>query len=56
MVVFDGDSNEAPMYALHPDGALGEGLLPISVGVVETGGMLSNGVGSVVGMSQGVET
>lgn len=31
MVVFDGDAMEAPMYAFHPDGALGEGLLPLSV-------------------------
>jgi ubiquitin-like 1-activating enzyme E1 A len=31
LVVFDGDSMEAPMYALHPEGALGEGLLPLSV-------------------------
>ncbi|PQE10374.1 ubiquitin-like 1-activating enzyme E1 A protein [Rutstroemia sp. NJR-2017a WRK4] len=27
MVLFDGESMEAPMYALHPEGALGEGLL-----------------------------
>jgi ubiquitin-like 1-activating enzyme E1 A len=46
LVVFDGDSNEAPMYVLHPDGALGEGLLPFStsVGMVENGGM-ANGAG-----------
>lgn len=30
MVMFDGDSLTAPMYALHPEGALGEGLLPLS--------------------------
>lgn len=36
LVLFDGDTMEAPMYALHPDGALGSGLLPISEGV-ETG-------------------
>ncbi|RDW83241.1 hypothetical protein BP5796_04732 [Coleophoma crateriformis] len=30
MVVFDGDNMEAPMYALHPQGPLGEELLPIS--------------------------
>jgi ubiquitin-like 1-activating enzyme E1 A len=61
MVVFDGDSNEAPMYALHPDGALGEGLLPISVGVVENGGMMANGASiepssqSFIEMSEGVQ-
>jgi ubiquitin-like 1-activating enzyme E1 A len=33
LVVFDGDLMEAPMYALHPEGALGEGLLSLSVGV-----------------------
>lgn len=32
LVIFDGDKMEAPMYALHPEGALGEGLLPLSVG------------------------
>lgn len=31
LVVFDGDKMEAPQYALHPEGALGEGLLPLSV-------------------------
>lgn len=31
MVLFDGDSLTAPMYALHPEGALGEELLPISM-------------------------
>ncbi|ESZ98003.1 putative SUMO activating enzyme (AosA) [Sclerotinia borealis F-4128] len=37
MVLFDGDTMEAPMYALHPEGTLGEGLL-------ESGGdMLMNG-------------
>jgi ubiquitin-like 1-activating enzyme E1 A len=64
LVVFDGDSNEAPMYALHPDGALGEGLLPFStsVGMVENGGMVSNGAGvepngqSFLPMPGGVET
>lgn len=30
MVLFDGDSLTAPVYALHPEGALGEELLPIS--------------------------
>lgn len=32
-VIFDGDVMEAPMFALHPEGALGVELLPISVGV-----------------------
>lgn len=40
MVVFDGDMMEAPMYPLHPDGALGEGLLPLSVGA-ENGGIMN---------------
>lgn len=31
LVVFDGDAMEAPMYAFHPEGALGEALLPLSV-------------------------
>ena len=31
LVVMDGDSMEAPMFPLHPDGDLGEGLLPLSV-------------------------
>jgi ubiquitin-like 1-activating enzyme E1 A len=64
LVVFDGDSNEAPMYALHPDGALGEGLLPFStsVGMAENGGMMVNGAGadpngqSFLAMPGGVET
>ena len=30
MVIFDGDLMDAPMYALHPEGDLGEELLPIS--------------------------
>jgi ubiquitin-like 1-activating enzyme E1 A len=42
LVIFDGDANEAPMYALHPEGDLGEGLLPIST-AVENGGMIANG-------------
>jgi ubiquitin-like 1-activating enzyme E1 A len=45
MVLFDGDANEAPMYALHPEGALGEGLLPLSnAGIVPISGeMMGNG-------------
>lgn len=30
MVMFDGDSLTASVYALHPEGELGEGLLPLS--------------------------
>jgi ubiquitin-like 1-activating enzyme E1 A len=61
LVVFDGDSNEAPMYALHPEGDLGEGLLPIST-AVENGSMMSNGAGvesngqSLLAMPGAVET
>ncbi len=43
MVIFDGDLMEAPMYALHPEGGLGEALLPLSVGV-ENGAVMMNGV------------
>jgi ubiquitin-like 1-activating enzyme E1 A len=45
MIYFDGDANEAPMYALHPEGALGEGLLPISAsaGITENGEIVHNG-------------
>jgi ubiquitin-like 1-activating enzyme E1 A len=43
MVLFDGDLMEAPMYALHPEGALGEGLLPLSTGVVN-GAVMNGGV------------
>lgn len=42
MVLFDGDTMEAPMYPLHPDGPLGRGLLPISAGV-ENGAILNGG-------------
>ncbi|KAH6681721.1 hypothetical protein B0J14DRAFT_530401 [Halenospora varia] len=41
MVIFDGDSMEAPMFALHPDGDLGSGLLPLSTGVEN--GLIPNG-------------
>ena len=47
MVLFDGDTMEAPMYALHPEGALGEGLLPISVGA-ESGTIIGNGGGLLI--------
>jgi len=32
MVIFDGDTTECPVYPLHPEGGLGEELLPLSVG------------------------
>jgi len=41
MVIFDGDAMEAPMYPLHPEGALGDGLLPLSVGA-ENGSAVVN--------------
>lgn len=49
MVIFDGDTMEAPQYALHPEGGLGDALLPLSVGA-ENGAMMNgvlpmNGVG-----------
>jgi ubiquitin-like 1-activating enzyme E1 A len=49
MVFFDGDTNEAPMYALHLDGELGESLLPISAsaGQPEIGEIVHNGVDKV---------
>ena len=40
LVVFDGDTMEAPMYALHPEGDLGAGLLPLSLGA-ENGAMMN---------------
>lgn len=41
LVIFNGDTTDAPMYALHPEGALGEDLLPLSLGagMVENGGV-----------------
>lgn len=46
MVIYDGETMEAPMYALHPEGALGEDLLPISGGaaVVDTSTMGNGGI------------
>lgn len=32
LVIFDGDTMECPMYQLHPEGELGDGLLPVSNG------------------------
>ncbi|CZR54636.1 probable AOS1-forms together with Uba2p a heterodimeric activating enzyme for Smt3p [Phialocephala subalpina] len=53
MVVFDGDAMEAPMYALHPEGALGEALLPLSLGAqpvmmnsILPDGVIPNGMNS----------
>lgn len=40
MVLFDGDNMDAPMYALHPEGELGVGLLPLSEGA-GTGAILN---------------
>ncbi|KAH8815584.1 hypothetical protein F5884DRAFT_183215 [Xylogone sp. PMI_703] len=44
-VIFDGDVMEGPMFPLHPEGALGEGLLPISVGVENGSYPTGNGSG-----------
>lgn len=41
LVVFDGDSMDAPMYALHPEGGLGDALLPMSVSAE---GMINGGM------------
>ncbi|PMD15203.1 hypothetical protein NA56DRAFT_754182 [Hyaloscypha hepaticicola] len=49
MVIFDGDSMEAPMYALHPEGGLGDALLPLSVGA-GTGVAMENGMIPVNGV------
>ncbi|PSS22539.1 hypothetical protein M430DRAFT_119152 [Amorphotheca resinae ATCC 22711] len=48
MVLFDGDTMEAPMYALHPEGALGEGLLPLSSGA-ESGAIVNGGAAANTG-------
>ncbi|EKD19134.1 ThiF family protein [Drepanopeziza brunnea f. sp. 'multigermtubi' MB_m1] len=48
MVVLDGDSMEAPMYALHPEGMLGEALLPLSVGAGN--GAMVDGILPINGM------
>jgi ubiquitin-like 1-activating enzyme E1 A len=50
LVVFDGDTMDAPMYALHPEGALGEALLSLSVGA-ETGGMINGDMSMNGGMT-----
>jgi len=50
LVVFDGDTMDAPMYALHPEGALGEALLSLSVGA-ETGGMMNGDMSMNGGMT-----
>ncbi|KAL3428090.1 sumo activating enzyme [Phlyctema vagabunda] len=46
MVIFDGDTMEAPMYALHPEGGLGEALLPLAENaamMVNNGDVPNNG-------------
>ncbi|TVY78235.1 DNA damage tolerance protein RHC31 [Lachnellula suecica] len=43
MIILDGDLMEAPSFALHPEGALGEGLLPLSVGA-ENGAVLNGDI------------
>jgi len=48
LVIFDGDTMTCPMYALHPEGSLGMGLLPLSV-EAENGAVLMNGVGPLNG-------
>jgi ubiquitin-like 1-activating enzyme E1 A len=42
MVLFNGDTMDAPMYALHPEGELGVGLLPLSEGA--NNGTILNGL------------
>ncbi|KAL2017698.1 hypothetical protein VTK56DRAFT_1858 [Thermocarpiscus australiensis] len=37
-VVLDGEALDAPVYALHPEGPLGRGLLPLSGAAVDGGG------------------
>lgn len=44
MVIFDGDSMDAPMYALHPEGDLGDGLLPISTGTTNGAALMNGGL------------
>ncbi|KAA8577001.1 hypothetical protein EYC84_007020 [Monilinia fructicola] len=41
MVLFDGDTMEAPMYALHPEGTLGEGLLKSSGEILINGTVIA---------------
>jgi len=36
MVLFDGDTMTSPMYALHPDGPLGERLLPMTQSAMDS--------------------
>jgi ubiquitin-like 1-activating enzyme E1 A len=44
LVLFDGTTSEAPMYALHPEGDLGEGLLPTTDAILSGVTMPLNGV------------
>ncbi|CZT49749.1 probable AOS1-forms together with Uba2p a heterodimeric activating enzyme for Smt3p [Rhynchosporium secalis] len=50
MIIFDGDSMEAPSYALHPEGLLGEALLPLSVGAEN--GVMMDGILPIDGSFQ----
>jgi ubiquitin-like 1-activating enzyme E1 A len=62
LVVFDGEAMEANVFALHPEGELGRGLLPLSGGSVDTNAVAAaaataaaavgaGGVGSAVGVA-----
>lgn len=42
-VLFDGTTSEAPQYALHPEGDLGEGLLPTTDAILNGATMPMNG-------------
>lgn len=44
MVVFDGNSMEALMYPLHPEGALGNGMFSLGAGSGADGSVTANGV------------
>ncbi|CAL3964635.1 unnamed protein product [Diplocarpon coronariae] len=42
IVILDGDLMEAPQYALHPEGPIGESLLPLSIGAEK--GLMKDGI------------
>ncbi|PBP28757.1 ThiF family protein [Diplocarpon rosae] len=42
LVILDGDLMEAPQYALHPEGPIGESLLPLSIGAEN--GVIRDGI------------
>jgi ubiquitin-like 1-activating enzyme E1 A len=44
-VIFDGDTMDAPMFAIHPEGPLGNGLLPMSDVASVDNGVVVNGAG-----------